>query len=131
VPAALVVHRHGASTRLGSRQFHLWNERNRLAMLIRCAPAPLAAREVARFAALTALLPLRQLRRKVSGGHVSNGNSSTTAPWNFRVELRLQVLYELLATLGPLLRERRTITRLANVPRSMVWHQCRSTNSAS
>jgi hypothetical protein len=206
VPDARVVHRHGASTRLGSRQFHLWNERNRLAMLIRCAPAPLAAREVARFAALTALLPLRQLRQlrqrtvsignvskghgskghgadgghssgdirgssghgsgsghgpgthdssgHVSIGNVSNGNVTNSPvserqagerqaseegatggpsdpPWNFRVGLRLQVLRELLATLGPLLRERRTVTRLANVPHSVVWRQARSTNSAS
>jgi GT2 family glycosyltransferase len=60
VPEAEVTHRHGASTKPGSRQFHLWNERNRLAMLIRCAPGWVAAREVARFAAITALLPLRR-----------------------------------------------------------------------
>jgi GT2 family glycosyltransferase len=44
VPDARVVHRHGASTRPGSREFHLWNERNRLAMLLRCAPATVAVR---------------------------------------------------------------------------------------
>jgi GT2 family glycosyltransferase len=117
VPDARVTHRHGASTRPGSRQFHLWNERNRLAMLIRCAPAGVAAKEMARFAAITALLPLRRARG--------------SAPWNFRVGLRLQVLRELALTVGPLLRERRTVTRLANVPRSTVWLLGRSTNSPS
>ena len=63
VPSAVVTHRHGASTRPGSRQFHLWNERNRLAMLIRCAPAGVALREVVRFAAITAALPLRRALR--------------------------------------------------------------------
>jgi hypothetical protein len=86
-------------------------------MLIRCAPAGVAAKEMARFAAITALLPLRRARG--------------SAPWNFRVGLRLQVLRELALTVGPLLRERRTVTRLANVPRSTVWLLGRSTNSPS
>jgi GT2 family glycosyltransferase len=264
VPEARVVHRHGASTRPGSRQFHLWNERNRLAMLIRCAPAAVAAKELARFAVITALLPLRQARdrlrsapapvdnsplagqnrrwprvawksgvplgherdsRSGSGdqsgsGHPEQGKPSVppgsvetggppehqwdsrsgpsdqsgsghpeqgklsvpsdsvetggppaherdsrsesvgesvasrrsrggarrwspvawvrgpeasgrAVPWNFRLGLRLQVLRELAVTFGPLLRERRTVTRLANVPRSAVWRGGRSTNSPS
>lgn len=113
VPDARVTHRHGASTRPGSRQFHLWNERNRLAMLIRCAPAGVAAREVARFAAVTALLPLRRL---------------STRPWNFRVRLRLRVLWELSAGLPRTLRERKAVTDLAEVPRSAVWRAARSPN---
>jgi GT2 family glycosyltransferase len=117
VPDAVVTHRHGASTQPGSRQFHLWNERNRLAMLIRCAPAAVAAREVTRFAAITALLPLRRRRNLV--------------PWNFRISLRLQVLRELALTLRPLLRERRTISGVTNVPRSVVWRRSRSANSPS
>jgi GT2 family glycosyltransferase len=117
VPEARVTHRHGASTRPGSRQFHLWNERNRLAMLVRCAPPGVAVKEMARFAAITALLPLRRARG--------------SRPWNFRVGLRVQVLWELAVTIGALLRERRTVTRLANVPRSTVWRLGRSTNSPS
>lgn len=248
VPTAKVTHRHGASTQPGSRQFHLWNERNRLAMLIRCAPPGVAAREVARFTAITAMLPLRRLagrfrtgqpeahtvnladdhparldsnrtaepannptrpgetptteavrdhpaepgntrsvgpgedraveavdnspparrarrwspvawkpggpraherdsRSGSSGERVASGRSwagirrsplvawnrgpEATAPWNFRIGLRLQVLRELLMTLVPLLRERRTITRLSNVPRLVVWRGGRSTNSPS
>jgi GT2 family glycosyltransferase len=106
VPAARVVHRHGASTRPGSRQFHLWNERNRLAMLVRCAPAGVAARELARFAALTAVLPLRR---------------QEPAAANFRLGLRLRVLGELAARLIPLLLARRQVSRLATVGRAAVW----------
>lgn len=124
VPDAEVTHRHGASTRPGSRQFHLWNERNRLAMLIRCAPAGVAAREVARFAAITALLLPRRVTGKLQG-------RVDEPPWNFRIGLRLQVMRDLGLALGPLLRERRTITRLTNVPRSVVWRWARSANSAS
>jgi GT2 family glycosyltransferase len=116
VPDARVTHRHGASTRPGSRRFHLWNERNRLAMLVRCAPATVAAREVARFAAVTALLPLRGL---------------ADPPWNFRAGLRLRVLGELALALPRLLRERKAVTDLAEVPRSAVWRQARSQNPPS
>ena len=145
VPEAEVTHRHGASSQPGSRQFHLWNERNRLAMLIRCAPAAVAAREVARFAAVTAMLPLRRLRgrtRPVDNPSPRrrirrwspvawNRGPEAKAPWNFRTGLRLQVLRELAVTVGSLLRERRTVTRLANVPRSVVWRRSRSTDSPS
>jgi GT2 family glycosyltransferase len=139
VPAAEVTHRHGASSQPGSRQFHLWNERNRLAMLIRCAPAAVAAREVARFAAITALLPLRRILRPMKPGQRNcrwspvawNRGPEAKAPWNFRTGLRLQVLRELVVTVGSLLRERRTVTRLANVPRSVVWRRSRSMNSPS
>ena len=110
VPAARVVHRHGASSRPGSRLFHRWNERNRLFMLLRCAPAGVAARELARFAALTAVLPVRRLARR-----------PVPAAWNFRLGLRLQVLAEVLAGLGVLVRERRAVTRRATVARATVW----------
>jgi GT2 family glycosyltransferase len=110
VPEARVAHRHGASTRPGSRQFHRWNERNRLYMLLRCAPAGVAARELARFAALTAVLPVRRLRRR-----------AVPAAWNFRTGLRLWVLAEVLVGLVRLARERRAITRRATVPRAAVW----------
>jgi GT2 family glycosyltransferase len=283
VPDAVVTHRHGASSRPGSRQFHLWNERNRLAMLIRCAPATVAARELARFAALTALLPLRRALSRLrpepaptlapvdnppltapelsvpsgsvetggppraserdirsdsagdnhaSGGsqpqkrrwpsvawkpgaprtrerdsrsdsvgdnHASGGSQprkrrwpsvawkpggprtrerdirsgsvgddlvgggsqpgnrrwpsvaskpggpsqarerdirsgsvgERAVPWNFRLGLRLRVLGEIAITLLPLLSERRTVSGVANVPRSVVWRRARSANSPS
>jgi GT2 family glycosyltransferase len=110
-PRARVRHRHGASTRPGSRQFHRWNERNRLLMLVRCAPAWVAARELARFAVITAALPLRAPRR--------------TRPdaANFSPILRLRVLAELAVALPGALRARRAIGRRAAVARGEVWRR--------
>jgi hypothetical protein len=75
----VVVHKHGASTRPGSVLFHRWNERNRLLMLLRCAPLWVAGREILRFAAITALLPFRR---------------DVPDAANFRVGLRVRVLSE-------------------------------------
>ncbi|GGS25453.1 MULTISPECIES: glycosyltransferase family 2 protein [Actinokineospora] len=82
VPEARVTHAHGASTAIGSERFHLWNERNRLRTLFRCAPRRVAWTQLARFAALTAVLPLRRAK--------------PDAP-NFRFRLRVRVLAEVLA----------------------------------
>ncbi|MGW5052873.1 glycosyltransferase family 2 protein [Actinokineospora sp. NPDC004072] len=84
VPEARVTHAHGASSAIGSARFHLWNERNRLRTLFRCAPRRVAWAQLARFAALTAVLPLRRAR--------------PDAP-NFRVGLRVRVLAEVLRRL--------------------------------
>lgn len=110
VPAARVRHLHGASSRPGSVPFHRWNERNRLFMLLRCAPGRVAGRELARFALITAALPVRGLL----------GREVPSAA-NFRVGLRLRVLAEVLGRLVPLLRERRAVTRASVVPRTEVW----------
>jgi GT2 family glycosyltransferase len=91
VPDAHVVHVHGATTKPGSVQFHHWNERNRLVMLLRCAPLWIAAREIARFAAITALIPVKR-------------NVPDAA--NFRVGLRIRVLGEVLRRLPGALRQR-------------------------
>lgn len=109
VPAAVVAHRHGASTRPGSAAFHRWNERNRLLMLLRCAPAVVALRELARFAALTAVLPARRLAGRPAAGA------------NFRVGLRLRVLAEVLARLPAVIGQRTAISRNSTVGRSVVW----------
>jgi GT2 family glycosyltransferase len=106
VPDARVVHRHGASTRPGSPRFHRWNERNRLLTLLRCAPGWVAAREIARFAVITALLPLR---------------AGVPDAANFRVPLRCRVLAELLLRTPAALRARRAITRRGTVGRRRVW----------
>lgn len=110
VPAARARHRHGASTDLGSTSFHLWNERNRLSMLLRCAPDPVAVRELARFAAITVALPVRRLL----------GHPVPAAP-NFRVTLRLRVLGEVLVRLPTTLRQRQQAGRSASHPRHEVW----------
>lgn len=110
VPGARATHLHGATTRPGSARFHRWNERNRLLTLLRCAPASVAAGALARFAALTAVLPLR------------SGTAART-PANFRVALRLRVLAEVAACLPAALRARRRIGRMAAVSRRAVWHE--------
>ncbi|WP_372448382.1 glycosyltransferase family 2 protein [Kibdelosporangium banguiense] len=84
VPDAHVVHVHGATTNPGSVNFHHWNERNRLLMLIRCAPWWVAAREIARFALITALLPVKR-------------DAPDAA--NFKIDLRVRVLGEVVARL--------------------------------
>jgi GT2 family glycosyltransferase len=110
VPGARAGHHHGASTRPGSVAFHRWNERNRLITLLRCAPARVALREVARFTALTAVLPLRRaLGRAVPGAG------------NFRFGVRCGVLAAVAARLPAVLAARRDIGRHAKVGRGEIW----------
>jgi GT2 family glycosyltransferase len=104
VPAR-VVHRHGASSRLGSSKFHHWNERNRLLMLVRCAPLLVALEQLVRFVAVTALLPFRPL-----------DNAK-----NFRVSLRLGVLADVVWRLPSALVFRARIAATARVSRRELW----------
>ncbi|WP_233574053.1 glycosyltransferase family 2 protein [Amycolatopsis panacis] len=103
---ARVRHLHGASTQPGSPLFHRWNERNRLLMLLRCAPTVVAVRELARFAALTVLLPLRRGRPTAA---------------NFATGLRWRVLGEIALRMPRTLRERRRISRVAALGRGVIW----------
>ncbi len=105
VATAAASHVHGASSRPGSFRFHRWNERNRLLMLLRCAPLRVAWPQLARFAALTAVLPFR----------------SATGDLNFTVRLRLLVLAEVLVRLPAALTARWRIGRRSTVRRSVVW----------
>ncbi|GAB3709522.1 glycosyltransferase family 2 protein [Amycolatopsis oliviviridis] len=100
-----VTHQHGASTRPGSVQFHLWNERNRLLTLLRCAPRQVAIRQLVKFAVLTLVLPLR---------------GKPPAP-NFRPSLRCRALGAVAARLPRTLVERRAIGRRAALDRGAVW----------
>lgn len=113
VPAARATHVRGASTQPGSPRFHRWNERNRLLMLLRCAPAAVAIGQLLRFAAITLALPVRKLAR-LAGGTVPN------AP-NFTLRLRCLVLAEVLARLPATLLARYLIGRRATVSRAAVW----------
>jgi GT2 family glycosyltransferase len=99
-----VVHGHGASTDPGSPRFHLWNERNRLLTLLRCAPLTVAATQLARFAALTAVLTIRR--------------NPQVEP-NFDVGLRLRVLAEVTARLPATLVARSHI----HGARASVWRE--------
>src|SRR6266568_1252618 len=105
VATAAASHVHGASSRPGSFRFHRWNERNRLLMLLRCAPLSVVWPQLARFAALTAVLPFR----------------SATGDLNFTVRLRLLVLAEVLVRLPAALTARWRIGRRSTVRRSVVW----------
>ena len=106
VPDARATHLLGASSRPGSFRFHRWNERNRLLMLMRCAPGTVAVGQLLRFAALTVVLPFRRL---------------TQPARNFTVSLRLLVLAEVFARLPAALLARWRIGRAATVSRSAVW----------
>ncbi|WP_406688804.1 glycosyltransferase family 2 protein [Saccharopolyspora sp. ID03-671] len=103
---ATAAHLHGASTRPGSVLFHRWNEGNRLLTLLRCAPAGVALRELARFAAITALLPWRRLPHP---------------PPNLRAGVRLRVLMKVAFLLPSALRARWRIGKRAKVSRREVW----------
>jgi GT2 family glycosyltransferase len=106
VAGAVAEHAHGASSQPGSFGFHRWNERNRLLMLLRCAPGVVAVRELVRFAVITALLPVRR--------------SVPDAP-NFRVPLRMLVLLEILTHSPAALAARWRIGRRSTERRSVIW----------
>jgi GT2 family glycosyltransferase len=108
-PAAIVTHRHAASTDRRSTSFAFYNERNRLLMLLRCAPAGFAMRQVLRFGATTASLAVRRLA----------GQRVPPDPV-FEVRLRLRVLAAL-ARMSPwALRQRYAIGRAALNTRAAV-----------
>jgi len=105
VTNATATHRHGASSGLGSFRFHRWNERNRLLMLLRCAPWKVAIHQLARFVALTTVLPFR------AGTHALNHSA----------RLRLLVLAEVILRLPTTLLARWRIGRRATVRRKVIW----------
>lgn len=63
-PAAVVEHRHGASSDLQSTLFAFHTERNRLLTVLRCAPAPFALAQLGRFGLTTVSLIGRRLARQ-------------------------------------------------------------------
>jgi GT2 family glycosyltransferase len=93
-PGAVVDHEHSASTDQRSALFAFHNERNRLLMLVRCAPLRHALRCWGRFALTTASLTGQQLVRRRPPGH------------HFRPGLRLRVAASALALLPWALRTR-------------------------
>jgi GT2 family glycosyltransferase len=112
VPGAQVRHLGGASARHGTAAFHRWNERNRLLVLLRCAPARVATAELARFTALTLVLPWRRAR--------AHPPRIAVAP-NLALGLRLRVLAEVAARVPTTLVARHRIGRRATVARAVVW----------
>jgi GT2 family glycosyltransferase len=109
-PGARVRHVHSASSDQRSASFAFFNERNRLLMLTRCAPAGVVARAVARFPVTTASLAAkRALRRPVPPAE------------HFRTRLRLRVLASYGRLLPWALRERRRVRAASTVDRRAVW----------
>lgn len=80
-PAAVVHHEHAATSDVRSSSFAFYNERNRLLMLVRCAPARWAVACWMRFLLTTASL----VRTRVRGRPVPPDHQ-------FRLGLRLKVL---------------------------------------
>jgi GT2 family glycosyltransferase len=104
-PTAVVHHRHAATSDRSSPLFAFYNERNRLLLVARCAPAGRAAAAWCRFCVTTASLAVRHVRRlRGADAH------------NLRVPLRLRVLASAVRLLPWALRSRRTILAAAAGP---------------
>ncbi|MDQ2957760.1 MAG: glycosyltransferase family 2 protein [Actinomycetota bacterium] len=101
-PTAVVHHRHGASTDLKSDVFAFHTERNRLLMLLRCAPAGMAIAQLARFVLTTFSLQARRL----AGQRVPDARV-------FSLVLRMRVFASVLRHCPGTIRSRRRITRSA------------------
>ena len=108
-PRAVVSHLHAASSDLSSASFAFHNERNRLLMLAKCAPALLVVREVLRFIAITLLLP----GRRIAGVEIPPGQQ-------FRTSVRLRVLRSFAQQLPSALAKRRAMTAVARRSRAEV-----------
>jgi GT2 family glycosyltransferase len=109
VPDAVVWHRHAASSDQTSELFAFYTERNRLLMLLRCAPPSLAGWQLARFLATTASLALRRrVGRPVPDVAV------------FRTAVRLRAAFGVLKLLPWAFVERRRIGARSRIGRHAV-----------
>jgi GT2 family glycosyltransferase len=104
-PTAVVHHRHAATSDRDSPLFAFHNERNRLLLVARCAPAGPAAAAWGRFCLTTASLAVRHARRlRGADAH------------NLRVPLRLRVLASAVRLLPWALHSRRRIRAATVAP---------------
>jgi GT2 family glycosyltransferase len=108
-PGTVVRHRHAATSDRDSPMFAYYNERNRLLMLLRCAPAAFALRQLAWFGLTTASLTARRML-----------GQRIPPDWVFRLRLRLHVLGAVLWMTPAALRKRAAIGRRATVSRSTI-----------
>lgn len=95
-PSAVVHHRHATSSDVRSASFAFHNERNRLLMLARCAPLPVALAATGRFLLTTVSIALRH-------------GAARTGPHNLRAGLRVRVLLAVAGRLPAAARRRRAI----------------------
>jgi N-acetylglucosaminyl-diphospho-decaprenol L-rhamnosyltransferase len=103
VPASRVRHDHAASSVSGSPLQLFHTERNRLLMLVKCAPAAMAARAVARF-------PLSALSYAVHGDLA-------------RARVHARAYASFLGMLGPTLASRRNVQRRRTVDHATILDQ--------
>jgi GT2 family glycosyltransferase len=111
VPEAVARHVHAASTGEGTATFQHYVERNRLMMLAKNAPAPMALRAVWRFVLVTASYTRRDVVRPVLGLHRPNVE---------QVKRRMASFLDFLRLLPGTLSERGRIRRAATVPDAAV-----------
>ena len=108
-PGAVVRHRHGASSDLHSESFAYFTERNRMLMLLRCAPLGFAIRQAGRFVATTLSLAARRL----TGQRIPEAAV-------FRLRVRLRALLGVARAARWAIQTRRAIGRRLTVPRTTV-----------
>jgi GT2 family glycosyltransferase len=107
VPSARMRHVHAATSVEGSPMFRFWVERNRLFMLTKCAPAPMALRAVGALTwSIVASLGRDGVRQVLRGRRPSLGFART----------RTRSLLSYLRHLVPMLRDRRRLRRRQVVP---------------
>jgi GT2 family glycosyltransferase len=109
VPSARVRHRHSASSDQRSRDFARYNERNRLLVLLRCAPLRDAVWQVTKFSLITAALWIRRWPRRGPRG-----------AWQQDPVLRAAVLGEVVQRLSWVLLSRRAVSRVSSRSRTEV-----------
>jgi GT2 family glycosyltransferase len=108
-PEAVVLHRHAASTDRMSESFAFYNERNRLLMLLRCAPLRFAWAQLVRFGLTTLSLAVRRrLGQPIPEVAV------------FRTGVRMRVIGGVLGHIGWSLKARKSVSRSAVLSRQEV-----------
>jgi len=107
VPTSVVRHLHAASSGEGSEVFAYHVERNRLLMLVKDAPARLAAQQVARHVLVTASYARRDVVRRVLARH---------RPDLVVVRRRAVAFLGFVRLLPAMLAERRRLRRRQQVP---------------
>ncbi len=112
VPGAVVEHLHAASSGEWSPFFTFQVERNRILMLLKLAPAPLALQELVRFIAEFALNCVRVLASAVAKGQ--------RGPHAARTKLQARVLLSWLHDLPGVLAERRRVRASRKLPDSAI-----------
>jgi GT2 family glycosyltransferase len=104
VPSARATHLHAASSDASSARFHFFNERNRLLMVLRTYPAPMARHELWRFTRSIGGFTLRRLR------------GTPPAQPSERALLRLHVLLSVVRHLPRALVARRALAAVVPQP---------------